>query len=185
MIVVDTNILAYLYFENERTTLAQAVHQKDQDWIAPALWRHEFINILAMNVRFKGLCVDDAVSIWDEALARLDGSEFYPDAGEVTGIAQANKISAYDAQFIALARQKGVVCVTEDKELLKKCPDITLAMEAFIDGGPLMVRERKAKYSTRQLAGCGAGVPPASKEEAGRRPAPQNKRMRKTKAHAS
>ncbi|HMP91149.1 MAG TPA: type II toxin-antitoxin system VapC family toxin [Kiritimatiellia bacterium] len=152
MIVVDTNILAYLYFDSERTTLAQAVHQKDQDWIAPALWRHEFINILAMNVRFKRLCVDDAVSIWDEALARLAGSEFYPDTGEVIRIAQANMISAYDAQFIALARQKGVVCVTEDKEMLKKCPDITLTMEAFIDGGPLVVREKKAKYTAKKKA---------------------------------
>lgn len=63
MIVVDTNILAHLYIENERTPLAQAVHTKDRSWIVPALWRHEILNILAMHIRFKGVRLADATRV--------------------------------------------------------------------------------------------------------------------------
>ena len=53
MIVVDSNILAYLYLPGERTAAAEALLEHVPDWAAPILWRSEFRNILAGYMRRK------------------------------------------------------------------------------------------------------------------------------------
>lgn len=152
MIVVDTNILAHLFFDGERTGLARAVYQKDQALVAPTLWRHEFINLLTMYVRFKGLEAERAVSIWNEALYRLAESEFQPETRRIIQTAEAYKLSSHDAQFIALAMERGVFCITEDKELLKNCPELAISMEDFLGDSPSTVRGKESKYSTKGKA---------------------------------
>ena len=60
-------------------------------------------------------------------------------------------ISAYDAQFVVLARQLGVFLVTEDGRLRKRFPDVAISMQAFIDGtGQTMVREPRTAYGSRR-----------------------------------
>ena len=39
MIVVDTNIIAYLYLESGRSSQVEQALKKDTDWAAPLLWR--------------------------------------------------------------------------------------------------------------------------------------------------
>ena len=55
MIVVDSNVLAYLYLPGERTADAEALLERDPEWAAPVLWRIEFRNILAGYARRKSL----------------------------------------------------------------------------------------------------------------------------------
>jgi predicted nucleic acid-binding protein len=38
MIVVDTNIIAYLYISGEQSLQAEQLLSYDSDWNAPALW---------------------------------------------------------------------------------------------------------------------------------------------------
>ena len=45
MIVVDSNVLAYLYLPGEHTAEAEALLVREPDWAAPVLWRSEFRNI--------------------------------------------------------------------------------------------------------------------------------------------
>ena len=51
MIVVDTNVIAYLFLPGEYTPLAERLLQKDPDWVAPVLWRSELRNVFALYVR--------------------------------------------------------------------------------------------------------------------------------------
>ncbi len=41
-------------------------------------------------------------------------------------------ITAYDGQFIALAMEMGISCITEDQELQKKFQEIALSMNDFL-----------------------------------------------------
>jgi hypothetical protein len=47
VIVVDSNVLAYLYLPGKYTAAAQALLQSDPDGAASVLWRSQFRNILA------------------------------------------------------------------------------------------------------------------------------------------
>ncbi|MGK7895136.1 MAG: VapC toxin family PIN domain ribonuclease, partial [Xenococcus sp. (in: cyanobacteria)] len=51
MIVADTNVIAYLFLQGERTEQAETLLLFDSEWIAPYLWRSEFRNILALYIR--------------------------------------------------------------------------------------------------------------------------------------
>ena len=51
MVVVDTNILAYLLIEGDRTRDAHALYSKDADWKSEAFVLIEFSNILATYLR--------------------------------------------------------------------------------------------------------------------------------------
>ena len=67
MIVVDTNVLAYLYLPGEYTIAAESLLEQDPEWAAPILWRSEFRNILAGYPRRKSLTFDQACSLQREA----------------------------------------------------------------------------------------------------------------------
>lgn len=45
MIVVDSNVLAYLYLPGEHTAAAERLLEREPEWAAPVLWRSEFRNI--------------------------------------------------------------------------------------------------------------------------------------------
>ena len=51
MIVVDTNIIAYLYLPTEYTEGAESLLIREPIWSAPSLWRSEFRNVLALYLR--------------------------------------------------------------------------------------------------------------------------------------
>lgn len=53
MIVIDTNVIAYLFLPGNYTKNSEALLRADPLWAAPYLWRSEFRNILATYVRKK------------------------------------------------------------------------------------------------------------------------------------
>ncbi len=57
---------------------------------------------------------------------------------------------AYDGQFIALAMEMGIPCITEDRELQKKFAGVALSMDEFLGPAALgSVREKRARYRAR------------------------------------
>ena len=80
MIVVDTNVLAYLYLLTEFSARAEALLERDADWAAPALWRSEFRNILAGCMRRRALSFAEACALQAEAEDLLAGNEHEVDS---------------------------------------------------------------------------------------------------------
>lgn len=122
MIVVDSNVLAYLYLPGDRTAHAEALLERDPDWAAPILWRSEFRNILAGCMRRKTLTFDQACMLQSEAQSLLAGSEFEVDSLAVLQLVRDSDCSAYDCEFVALANKLNAPLVTVDKKLLKAFP---------------------------------------------------------------
>jgi len=130
MIVVDSNVLAYLYLPSEHTARAEALLEQDPDWVAPVLWRSEFRNILAGYLRRNMLSFEQACSLQSEAEGLLAGAEFDVDSQTVLELVRDSDCSAYDCEFIALARRLNTRLVTVDKKLLRAFPTQAMALPA-------------------------------------------------------
>lgn len=122
MIVVDTNILAYLYLPGDFTQQAEALLAQDDDWVAPTLWRSEFRNILAGFMRRGSLTFEQAYAIQRDAEALLTGREYEMDSYDVLALVRKSDCSAYDCEFVALAVRLGIRLVTMDKKVLRAFP---------------------------------------------------------------
>ena len=128
MIVVDTNVLAYLYLPSEHTKQAEALFAHDPAWAVPKLWRSEFRNLLAGFLRRNTLTFDQACGIQAEAESLMQGSEFEVDSRAVLELVRDSDCSAYDCEFIALAAKLDITLVTMDKKLLRAFPKRAVAL---------------------------------------------------------
>lgn len=122
MIVVDTNVLAYLYLPTEFSANAEALLERDPLWVAPLLWRSEFRNILAGYLRRGSLRFEQVLAVQEEAQALLADHEYEVESRAVLELVRDSDCSAYDCEFVALAMQLGVPLVTMDRKLLKVFP---------------------------------------------------------------
>ena len=130
MIVVDSNVLAYLYLPGEYTAAAEALLEQDSDWAAPILWRSEFRNILAGYLRRKAITFEQANSLQREAESLLEGAEFEVESLAVLELVRDSDCSAYDCEFIALAMKLDTKLITMDKKLLRAFPKQAIALSA-------------------------------------------------------
>jgi predicted nucleic acid-binding protein len=130
MIVVDSNVLAYLYLPGEYTAAAETLLEQDSDWAAPILWRSEFRNILAGYLRRKAITFEQANSLQREAESLLEGAEFELESLAVLELVRDSDCSAYDCKFIALAMKLDTKLITMDKKLLRAFPKRAIALSA-------------------------------------------------------
>ncbi len=132
MIVVDTNILGYLYLTSERSSQAEQVLRRDPDWVAPLLWRSEFRNVLAFYIRKRRLNLQAAQEIMDEALGLMVGQEYEVVSSRVLSLVVKSSCSAYDCEFVALAQDLGVSLVTVDKQVLDQFPESAVSLDKYL-----------------------------------------------------
>ncbi len=128
MIVVDTNVIAYLAMPSPYTEAAERLLLREPDWAAPLLWRSEFWNVLSLYLR-KGLIrFEEALEIQEEVESLLQGREYEVASLEVLSLVNQSSCSAYDCEFAALARGLGVRLVTMDRKLVSCFPDIAVLL---------------------------------------------------------
>jgi predicted nucleic acid-binding protein len=130
VIVVDTNVLAYLYLPGGHTDLAEKLLEKDPEWAAPVLWRSEFRNVMAGYLRRKTLTLDQVRTLQTEAESLMAGCEHEVDSASVLKLVNESDCSAYDCEFVALAQKLGTRLVTMDAKLLKAFPKQAVALSA-------------------------------------------------------
>ncbi len=134
MIVADTNLLAYLHLPGTKSEVADDVLVKDPDWVSTPLWASEFRNILFAFVRTQGMPPDLARAHWQDAQTQMAGHVLIPDPEHILAKADSTSLSAYDAEYVALAEALGVRLVTSDKEILRHARGVACSPEAFVHG---------------------------------------------------
>jgi predicted nucleic acid-binding protein len=128
MVLVDTNVAAYLLIAGEHTAAAQRLHRQDGDWRSEAFILVEFANVLAGYIAAKRMNLAQATNL----LARAD--QLF--AGKLARVPHLNalalavrwRITAYDARFLALAARLDTRLVTEDARLRAAAPALTQSL---------------------------------------------------------
>jgi predicted nucleic acid-binding protein len=127
MVVVDTNILAYLLIEGDRTRDAHALYSKDADWKSEAFVLIEFSNILATYLRSGALSRRQAQALLVEAEKRVRVLVNLPHVHALRTAGQFT-VSAYDGRFLGAAQSLGARLVTEDARLRTAAPALTISL---------------------------------------------------------
>ena len=127
MIVIDTNILAYLLISGDRTEDAKALFELDRDWRSEPFVIIELTNILATYCRTRDMRISTAERILANGERVVRNLARIP---HVLALRMAGRfaVTAYDARFLAAAESLGTKLVTEDAKLRVTVPSLTLSM---------------------------------------------------------
>lgn len=133
MIVVDAQMIATLLLKSEKTGVARAVYQRDSHWIAPVIWRSEFLQLLAYHVRKAVLTPRQANLVAQEAESLMLGNQYLIPAAAIFTVTGKNDCTAYAAEYAALAEEMNVPLVTLDTDYLRQFPGVALGADQFIN----------------------------------------------------
>ena len=152
MIVVDSNIIAARTLTASLSSIAERLEKNDSVWIVPTLWRYEFQNILATAIKAKQITAADAKEVWERVAGILADNESEPSPLKVQGLVARFRITADDGQFIALAMEMNIPCITEDRALWERFPGITVSMHDFMNPPTTRaIREKSGRYRGRKI----------------------------------
>lgn len=132
MIVVDANILVAVVVASTHSSLAHRVGRMDPQWVFPPLCRYEVTSSLVKLVRAGALTEYQGIAAIADATALVAGREVAVDQVLALRVALALGLSAYDAQYIAVAQAYGIRCVTTDVPLARKAPDSAVLLSEFV-----------------------------------------------------
>lgn len=133
MIVADVNVLVYLLTDTPQRSLAKALYERDSDWRLPPLWRHELVNVLATLTRNGVIDPQPARQAWRNAFHLFAAGERELDLEEALSLAMESGISAYDAQYVALAQALDTWLVSEDQRLQRSFPNRVASLGQAIE----------------------------------------------------
>jgi predicted nucleic acid-binding protein len=122
VIVVDTNVVAYLLLPGPHTEQAEALLIQQPDWAAPPLWRSEWRNVLIGTLRRGHLGIDQVLALPQQAEDLVIRHEEPVHSDAVLRLAASSGCSAYDCEFVAAAQQLAVPLITADLALRKAFP---------------------------------------------------------------
>lgn len=128
MLLVDTNVVAYLLIEGDHTAEARSLHRRDDDWRSEAFIMVEFVNVLTASIVARRMNLALAHQFLTEATLLLQGKLASIPHDSVLSLAVQYRVTAYDARFLALAQQLECRLVTEDAKLRAAAPELTQSL---------------------------------------------------------
>ena len=128
MIVVDTNVMVYLLTGSGRGEAAARLLAADPEWAAPPILLSELRNVVVGFLRRGQIQERDALAICEEAESVLGSRVASVPSSPVLETAIQGKMSAYDAEFVVLARRLGVPLITADQAILDGAPDVAVPL---------------------------------------------------------
>ena len=136
MIVADTITIASLYLPTAQTDDVVSLLHKDPHWVAPLLWRSEFRNILALYLRKDIIDLSTAIAMQSQAEQQLAENEYTVNSMDVLALASESGCSAYDCEFVSLAKSLNLKLITGDKKLVQLFPGIAMTAGDYLRTEP-------------------------------------------------
>lgn len=131
MIVADAALVAGLIFSaDDFHPVALRVRQQDPDWHSPELLFSEVRNVGLKQLRKPGNTLDALIARCNLVAGQV--SVYRLHSHGVLHAATEGGLTAYDAEYVALARQLSAVLVTTDELVLRKFPALAKSPEQFL-----------------------------------------------------
>ncbi len=128
MLIIDTNVIAYLLIEGDYTADARLLHRRDDDWRSEAFIMVEFTNVLTASIATRRMDLVLAQKFLADATSILQGKLASIPHDSMLSLAVQYRVTAYDARFLALADKLRSRLVTEDARLRAAAPALTQSL---------------------------------------------------------
>jgi predicted nucleic acid-binding protein len=129
VVIVDTNVVAWLYMGGDPSARARALFARDPDWRSEHLVLVELTNVLATIMRTRNMAVARAREVFEDAQAMLARRLVEIDHGDAIEFAHRYRVTAYDARFLVAAAALDTRLVTEDRALRRAAPALTRSLD--------------------------------------------------------
>jgi predicted nucleic acid-binding protein len=108
------------------------MHELDPAWEVPVLWKSEFLNVVALYFRKKLITYQQAVQSIEYAEKLVNHHEHVISPVMTMEVIAGSACTAYDCEFVALAKSLETKFVTFDKQVIKDFSEIALKPEDYI-----------------------------------------------------
>ena len=119
--------------KSKNSSKAKSALRKDSNWIAPILWKSEFRNVLALYMRKDMIELEHARNIMEEAERLMQGGEYTVPSSQILSLVKSSGCTAYDCEYIALAKEFNIQLVTTDKKLLSSFPKTSISLDRYVE----------------------------------------------------
>ena len=128
MIVVDTNVMVHLLTGAGPGEKAVRHLLEDPEWAAPTVLLSELRNVVVGMVRSGRMDAADAGAICRDAEEILGDRITSVPSDQVLNEALRGNLSAYDAEFVVLARRLNVPLLTADRAIREAVPELAVGV---------------------------------------------------------
>ena len=133
MIVVDSSVIVNALVSTPQTMEVQKTRSLNKSWYAPALWRSEIRSALLKHLRAKTFTLTTAIELFLLAEELVTNTVTDMPSDLVLALASESGCSAYDCEFVAMAKVLNCPLLTYDKKLLKTFSHIAITPHDFIE----------------------------------------------------
>lgn len=133
--VLDTSVALAWCFEDETSSTADRVLDslESSEALVPAIWPIEVGSALLAGERRKRITapeISTSLALLRKLNIQLDPEGLQTGVGELVRIARSNRLSVYDAAYLALAMREGLPLATLDKPLAKAARSVGVRLLA-------------------------------------------------------
>jgi predicted nucleic acid-binding protein len=131
--VLDASIALAWCFIDEATSATDALLDQlaEEEAVAPALWRLEVANALAMAERLGRLRIaglSRSVNLLQQLSVAIDHEGSDRAFRDILDLARSERLTAYDAAYLELALRLGLPLASKDVKLRKAAAGLGLAL---------------------------------------------------------
>ena len=135
MIVADTNLVIACVLRGTTSSAALAARARDKQWICATAAAKR---ALKLTRKICGYRQDNgtrlALKAFRAGLALVTFADQESNPIDVLNISVKSGLTSYDAEFVALAQERNIRLVTQDRAILQAHPDLSINIENFAAG---------------------------------------------------
>jgi predicted nucleic acid-binding protein len=126
MIVVDTNVVAYMVIDGPHTANVGVLRREDPDWRVPSLFVYEWQSVLTRYLSTSRMDRDTALRAYRRGLdlVRVEPIDAQATALRIFNLHLQSKLSSYDCEFVMLAELLGCKLASGDQAIAIAFPDL-------------------------------------------------------------
>ena len=132
MIVVDANIIAYLWIPGYEVYKSRELLVKDPNWWVPPIYISEMRSVLLLHVRKNIIKMNNAIDLIGKIESQFGHSTMDVPSKLVLTLGNQSTCSAYDCEYVGLALLLDCPLLTQDKKLLQAFPEIAMTSENYL-----------------------------------------------------